>query len=624
MTRKPAWIRSISHCSNHEYLSNPYPKLGDVIMVSLQVDADAPIEQIILRTMPDGEQQFTTMARGGVSRGLQTWQAELVVNQPLVSYRFGIQTTGHAWWMNAVGASIQEPLSLFDFKIIADLNPISWLREAIFYQIFPDRFENGDPTNDPDREEVGYRGMVRETLPWGQPREGGDYEVAFYGGDLQGINQRLEHLLNLGVNAIYLNPVFTSLSNHRYDGINYEQVDPVLGGDEALVALRQHLNEHGMHYTLDIAPNHCGYMHPWFQQAREDKDSLEAGFFYFDQHPDQYVSWMGHKYVPKLNYASKELRRRMYEGEESVIKRWLKPPFSADGWRVDVANMLGRHNEQQLDGEVIGGIRQAVKSVNPQAYLIGENFYEASEQLDGNGWDAVMNYAGFSGPLWNWLSGVHLDALNWEGEFTSHRPWPTEALVRTWQDHMASVPWQITCQQFNLLDSHDTRRIRSTVNGNDALQRMAAIIQFTFPGVPCVYYGDEIGMMDEPGFGSRNCMQWDENRWNKPLWDFYRKLIDFRKNSEILKDGSFRILYWEKDLVLYERELDGKRILVSANRSPVTRSAKPLKLINGRIMEGTRFKSLFEGHDAFASSDQLTLPALPQGAVIWIETEHET
>jgi glycosidase len=119
-------------------------------------------------------------------------------------------------------------------------------------------------------------------------------------------------------------------------------------------------------------------------------------------------------------------------------------------------------------------------------------------------------------------------------------------------------------------------------------------------------------------------MQWDENRWNKPLWDFYRKLIDFRKNSEILKDGSFRILYWEKDLVLYERELDGKRILVSANRSPVTRSAKPLKLINGRIMEGTRFKSLFEGHDAFASSDQLTLPALPQGAVIWIETEHET
>jgi alpha-glucosidase len=216
-----------------------------------------------------------------------------------------------------------------------------------------------------------------------------------------------------------------------------------------------------------------------------------------------------------------------------------------------------------------------------------------------------------------------LDLLsNFWGAVHSHCPWPTEVLVKTWQEHMASVPWQITCQQFTLLDSHDTGRIRTTVGGNDALHRLAAMIQFTFPGVPCIYYGDEIGMMDEPGFGSRNCMQWDKSQWNIPLWDFYRELIDFRKNSEILKDGSFRILHWEKDFFLYERELNGMQILVSANRSPIARPASPVKIRNGGIAEGTWFVSIFnEGHNALAKSRQLTLPELPQGAVIWVESE---
>lgn len=616
--RKPSWTNTLAHCSSREYLSNPYPRLGEVIKVSLQVDAKAPVEQIILRTMPDGEQQFTTMTRGEAVRGLQTWQADLLVNQPLVSYRFGIQTTGHAWWMNAVGVSIQEPFNLFDFKIIAGLEPINWLREAIFYQVFPDRFANGDPGNDPPKELVSFRNLYRQTLPWGQANPEGDRGLTFYGGDLPGICQHLDHMERLGVNAIYLNPLFTAVSNHRYDGLDYLNVDPVLGGNAALVQLRQGLDERKMHYLMDIVPNHCGYMHPWFQKAREDKDSLEAGFFFFDEHPDDYASWMGHKGVPKLNYASLELRQRMFKGEESIIKHWLKPPFSADGWRVDVANMLGRRNEQLLDKEVIAGIRQAVKSVNPQAYLIGENFYEASSQLQGNGWDAVMNYAAFSGPLWNWLSGVHMDALNWEGKFTSHRPWPTEVLVRTWQEHMASVPWQITCQQFNLLDSHDTGRIRTTVKGNDALHRLAAIIQFTFPGVPCVYYGDEIGLLDEPGFGSRNCMQWDEGQWNKPLWNFYRKLIDFRKHSEVLKDGSFRILYWEMDFFIYQRELAGERVLVSANRSQKPRKIGLVPLYTPHEISET-YLSLFDGCQARLDKDGLHLPDLPQGAMIWVQ-----
>ena len=371
----------------------------------------------------------------------------MTISQPLTQYRFGIQAADGVWWLNATGVSAQEPFTLFDFKIIADMSPISWLEDAIFYQVFPDRFANGDPTNDPENDPTGFQDLTRKTFPWGQASSDAGFGVFnFYGGDLAGISMHLDYLTRLGVNAIYLNPIFSALSNHRYDGVNYEKVDPTLGGDEALIELREQLTEKGMHYLLDIVPNHCGYFHPWFQKARQDAKSEEAGYFFFDQHPDDYVSWMGHWGVPKLNYASQKLREKMYAGQDSIIKSWLKPPFSADGWRVDVANMLARCNDQQYDHEVIKGIRMAVKSVNPQAYLVGENFYESSSQLQGDGWDAVMNYAGFSAPLWSWLAGFRQKALNWPGELINHHPWPTELLIKTWQDHLAAIPWQIALQ----------------------------------------------------------------------------------------------------------------------------------------------------------------------------------
>ncbi len=621
---KPDWVKSLMHCSNHDYLSNPYPRLGQMITVRLTVARDAPIQQIVLRTLPDGEQQFTSMTLADTGDGLAVWQAELGIYQPQVAYRFGIQSDEYVWWLNAAGADIIEPFIQFDFKIIANLQPISWLSDAVFYQVFPDRFSNGDPSNDPLDERVPYRNFTRTTLPWGEPGTSQDYGLTFYGGDLQGIDQHISHLLELGVNAVYLNPIFSSHTNHRYDCTNYEQVDPTLGGDSALIKLRQTLDHHRMHLLLDIAPNHCSLGHHWFQRAQQDPDSAEAGFFYFDEDSGDYESWMGHRMLPKLNYSSQELRRQMYVDDTSIFRKWLLPPFSVDGWRVDVANMLGKRKDQQFDQEVISGIRQAVKTSKPDAYLIGENFYEAASQLDGRGWDGVMNYAGFSAPLWHWLTSYKQGAMLWDGNLESQHAWPTEALVRTWQGFMASIPWQIALQQFNLLDSHDTSRIRTLLKGNEALQRLAAIIQFTFPGVPCIYYGDEIGLSDAPGFGSRNCMEWDESKWNTPLWEFYSKLVDLRKSSEILKDGSFRILYWEKDLILYERELKGKHVLISANRSPMTRPVKPIKLINGMIPEGMQFKSFFEGYNALATKDQLTLPAMPQGAVIWVESDHET
>jgi len=616
----PKWLNSLYHSGTADYLSECYPGLGEVISVRLAASLDAPIEQIILRTLPDGEQQFSNMTKVETVGSIQYWQADMTISQPLTTYRFAIQSAEGVWWLNAAGVSIQEPFAIFDFKIIANLSPVSWLNDAVFYQIFPDRFENGDPANDPHGEPTGYPGQTRDTFPWGQAKvDVGSNVFDFYGGDLEGISNRLDYLKRLGVNAIYLNPVFSSQSNHRYDGMDYEKVDLTLGGDEALISLREDLAVAGMHYILDIVPNHCGYFHPWFQKAREDSNSEEASYFFFDQHPDGYESWMGHRGVPKLNYASQKLREMMYAGPDSIIRHWLKPPFSADGWRVDVANMLAKRKDQLWDQQVITGIRQAVKVTNPEAYLLGENFYESSSQLQGDGWDAVMNYAGFSAPLWSWLAGYKQDALNWHGELVDHNPWPTEVLVKTWRDHMATIPWQIALQQFNVLDSHDTTRIRSLVKGNDALHRLAVIVQFTFPGVPCVYYGDEIGLMDEEGFGSRNCMQWDVDKWDQSLFDFYQAMITFRKGSDILKKGSFQVLHWEEDFVMIQRVLGQARIFISANRSPEMRPESKVPVSHFGIRNGLKMVSLFGGKSITVSEGNLKLPGLIQGGEIWVE-----
>ncbi|MFH1446267.1 MAG: glycoside hydrolase family 13 protein [Chloroflexota bacterium] len=616
----PEWLKSIHHNGSEAYLSNSCPEMGELVHVRLRANVDMPLQQIVLRTVPNGEQQFTTMVKTESLGHVQWWAADIQVNQPVVNYRFGLQAEEGIWWMNAAGLSINEPFDLFDFKLVANFQSIPWLRDAVFYQIFPDRFDNGNPSNDPQNENIGFGNYERNTYPWGEPTPAGQNSVlSFYGGDLQGIIKRLDHIKALGVNALYLNPVFKSFSSHRYDVIDYEAIDPVLGGNDALIELRHKLDENGMRYILDITPNHCGFGHPWFQKACADAESQEAGFFYFKQHPDDYESWMGHKMLPKFNYTSQELRRRMYGSQEGILCRWLQEPFAAHGWRVDVANMLGRMDADQLAEEIVPEIRKAVKATCPDAYLLAESFYESSSQLQGDGWDAVMNYKGFCTPLLYWLGGFHQSALCWEGKLSTSTPWPTEALVESWLDHLAAIPWPITLQQFNILDSHDTRRIRTILKGNDYLHRLAAVIQFTFPGVPCVYYGDEIGLMDQESFGSRNCMPWDADEWDEALLEFYKHLIAFRKESDILKDGGFQMLYWEEDFFIYQRELNQEHILVTANRSSELRSESVMPFRQAGIPDEKRFRSIFTEYEAVSSDGVLTLPKLSQGALIWVE-----
>ena len=615
---KPEWLKSIFHCTSRDYVSNPNPTLGERVVIRLEVTSDAPLEKMVIRTAPNGEQKFTTMSKSGLKGSNQIWEGDVTVNEHLLRYRFGLQTNQTVWWFNAVGTSLDVPFDSFDFKLIAGFQPIEWLQNSVFYQIFPDRFANGDHSNDPHHELIGYRDLYRSTFTWGKvPPQGERNMLAFYGGDLPGIVQHLDYLNELGVNALYLNPVFTAYSNHRYDVIDYDNVDPVLGGNQALIELREALNQADMRYILDIVPNHCGYGHSWFQKALSDANSTEVNFFYFDKHPHVYESWLGHLLLPKLNYASQELRQRMYLGEDSVFNHWLKPPFAADGWRVDVANMLGRRDAEQMDGEIIPSIRKAVKATNPDTYIVGENFFEAASQLQGDQWDAVMNYAGFCIPLWHWLFSYKQDAHGWDDELVVNTPWPTETLLKSWQDHLAAIPWQIALQQFNLLDSHDTPRIRTLLGGNDRLHRLAAIIQFTFPGVPCVYYGDEVGLQDEEGFGSRNCMPWTESSWNSALLDFYKRIIAYRKHSLLLQEGSFRLIYSAEDFILYMRSLKNEHILVTANRSKKSLGAQQLDLSWLGLENDLIFKALFSPESIRLTNGVLYLPVIEEGGEIW-------
>ncbi len=615
---QPTWLNSVHHDGSLLFLSNLYPRLGATVRLRLRTTANAPIREIYLRTFPDGEQFLAPLTLTETTAVNQWWEIDLPINQPTVHYRFLIAAEDGFWAYSAAGCSAAIPTDHTDFQILANYDPPRWLETAVFYQIFPDRFANGDPATNPMPNDFTYKNHKPQTFPWGTPPAADHpFPMVFYGGDIPGIIQKLDYLQQLGINTIYMNPIFTAMSNHKYDVADYEHVDAHFGGDEALIALRTALDARNMRYILDIVPNHCGYWHPWFQAALANANAPETDFFTFTNHPDEYESWLGVWALPKLNYRSVTLRQRIYKGQDSIFHKWLTPPFAADGWRVDVANMLARQGETQMGTEISREIRQAVKTARADAYLMGENFFDASPQLQGDQYDGVMNYTGFTQPLWYWLTGYKEWSHNLKKHIQSETKWPTQALIDTWQSRRAAIPWAIVLQQYNLLDSHDTPRIRNILAGNDALQRLAVIVQFTFPGVPGIYYGDEIGMMDDPDLAARGCMVWDESRWNYELLEFYRRLIALRKSATTLQQGGFQVLAIEEDTFVYQRMDKNGRFLVIAHRGQEDREKRPLIVSHGGIADGIRFVELFSNQELVINNGEFPLDKHPQGATLW-------
>ncbi len=612
------WSQSVHNDGSSCYIVvNGDISIGSTVKFRVRTGLDAPINSIFVRTVPDGEQHLAPLHLITKDAAVCWWEGDIQIRMMKNNYRFLILTTEGNWWLTASGMRRYTLTDATDFCILAHYQAPFWVGESVFYQIFPERFADGDPSNNVRDGEYTYYGKSVVARTWGEiPRSRGEGSaVEFFGGDLWGIIKHLDYLQALGINALYLTPIFTSPSNHKYDTVDYKHVDAHFGGDEALIALRNALDERDMRLMLDIVPNHCSAQHPWFLTAQTNRHAPSAEFFTFYERPDTYEAWLGVRSLPKLNYRSLRLREEMYAGEDSVARYWLKPPFRIDGWRIDVANMLARQGESQFEHKIGRGLRRAIKSLSAQTYLVGENFFDGSQQLQGDELDATMNYRGFTVPLQQWLVGVDV-SLVWRPGMQEPDMLPTAGLAEQWRAFIAAIPWQIASQQFNLLGSHDTQRIQTVVGEDETLARIAAALLFTFPGTPSVYYGDEIGMSGGSDPDCRRCMIWDEREWNTERMAFYQQCIRLRRSSPALREGGFQILYAESETLAFMREAPGERLIVIARRTPDSLKALPVR--HGGLPDGLVLQEVFSGAETVVAQGMLVLSNLSgAGIQVW-------
>ena len=592
---------AIHHDGSEIYVSSQEPSPGDHLVITLRVPKGFRPDHAYLRTCPDGEQAMTSMIKARETERSIYYQAPLKVTERRMTYRFLLVKDGKALWYNNEGVTWCSTVDDRDFKVITGSSSPGWLEGSVFYQIFPDRFNRGKHPGSIGAYE--YDGHSRKLLPWGAAplhhSQGGN--VDFFGGTLRGIEEKLDYLSGLGVNALYLTPVFTSLSNHKYDIIDFFNVDPGFGGNRALARLTKAVRERDMRIILDVTLNHCGVRHGWFQKACADSSSKEAGYFTFHSHPDSYEMWLGVRTLPKLNYRSQALRDVMYRKSRSVLRRWLRPPWSIDGWRLDVANMIARQGMTQLAHEVGREIRAAVKGENSEAYLLGEHFFDGSPHLQGDELDAAMNYHGFTFPAWRWMT----DLKPWWIKTGSDAIWdriPAEALAGSWMEYLSAIPWASAKRQFNLLDTHDTPRIVSTLKNDMAMTKLAALLLFTFPGVPSIFYGDETGLSGDGDPWCRQCMIWQHERWNHELMAHYKALIGLRRSSPALRRGGFEVLKAEGGLLAFMRECRDERLIIVLNRDGESAEGVELEAGLHGIEDNRSFADVFS-HSTFKVED---------------------
>ena len=568
------------HDGSSLYVSNLAPALGETVRVRLRVPAGyGPLAVVRTRSNPDHEPEWTDAAPLGSADGWDWWQADVTVSNPRHGYRWMLQhESGRVEWLNQSGLHAIETLDAEDFALVAGTPTPAWLYDSVMYQVFPDRFARSAAADE------------RPTPSWALPAQWSDpvnpvmpaRSQQFYGGDLDGVIEKLDHLVSLGVDLLYLTPVFPAASNHRYDAASFDRVDPLLGGDEAYVRLIDAAHARGIRVIGDLTSNHSGDTHEWFTAAHGHPGAPEEEFYYFtDAGNTEYVSWLGYSSLPKFDWSSQELRDRFVEGDDSVVAHWLKPPFGTDGWRLDVANMTGRLGAVDLNPEVRQLIRATLERINPDAILLGESTNDAASDLQGDGWHGAMTYPSFTRPVWGWLSeasGVpYLDANGVEqteawffGQPIGGIPRYTarefvEAVVR----FTAGIPWRVRLGNMQPLDTHDTARFAT--NAAPGTVPVAVGLSMTLPGLPVVFAGDEFGLVGADGELSRTPIPWDsagEPEIAERL-ELYRELVGLRRAHTVLATGGLRWVHVDDAGVAFVRESEEETVLVLAARGDV-------------------------------------------------------
>lgn len=556
------------------------------LRAAFRVARPSPVKAAWLRCDPEGEAEYRQMRR--VQDGAwERWDGAVTLKGDRLPYRFIMEDhDGHLWHLDQRGLHATPPWSDANF-VHLEQPPPAWLNGTTFYQIFPDRFARSDDGLGAQHraEQAGLPlPEASENLAWGERpppyRSGGGH--AFMGGSLGGIRERIGMLRELGIGALYLTPIFLAGTNHRYDTWDYHTVDPRLGTVQDLAALCRELHLAEMRLILDGVFNHVGAGHRWFNRRRvfaepgawQDRSSPFAEFFYFMRHPDRYECWQGIKELVKLDYRSRRLREEIYAGHQSVVRRWLRSPYAIDGWRLDVANMLGRCGRVQMGDEVLREIRAAVKETSPSAFLLGENFYDPTSQLQGDQLDGVQAYQAFYFPVLRWLSGREPQlpkGLRRQPEV--HGPGAgAEHLAATLIEARVRIPFAIAQACFHQLSSHDTPRIATQLDEDPVRLRLAVALLLLWPGVPCVYYGDEVGLIGGRDPDNRRGMPWDESTWDHELRAWYRRLIGMRREDDVLARGAVVVLHAAGDVFSFARVLGRHLRIVALNRGP--RSAR--------------------------------------------------
>ena len=551
------------------------------------------------------------------------WQLET----ELFSYCFQVCGEEDSCYYSRGGTS-DSIIEQYLFQIMPGFSTPDWAKGAVMYQIFVDRFYNGDPTNDVENREYIYIGAPCEKVnDWMSPPSAMDVR-RFYGGDLQGVLDKLDYLEDLGVEVVYFNPLFVSPSNHKYDIQDYDYIDPHYGkivshggeplaegdmdnshatmyqkrtGDlenlEASNALFAQLVEamhaRGMRVIIDGVFNHCGSFNKWMDRERlyENQEEYENGAYisadspyrsFFDFHDTSehawpyngsYDGWWGHDTLPKLDYEdSPKLESYILE----IAKKWVSPPYNVDGWRLDVAADLGFSNE--YNHLFWKEFRKAVKSVRPDALILAEHYGDPSEWLMGDEWDSVMNYDAFMEPLTWFLTGMEKHSDERRKDLWGN----ADNFVRTMTHHMACMMTPSLQTAMNELSNHDHSRFLTRTNHivgrvgtlghkaasegvNSAVMREAVAVQMTWVGAPTVYYGDEAGLCGFTDPDNRRTYPW--GREDQEMLQFHKEMIRIHKENPVLRTGSLRMLRWANNMLAYGRFDEEEQIVLVLNNS---------------------------------------------------------
>ena len=534
-------------------------------------DCVAPCEDAYLHINRDGENKQTLL----MEKTQYGWTITVNISEiGLYFYSFYVENIGVVSCNDREMGELSQHTQPFLLTVYSpEYTTPEWFKGGVMYQIFPDRFCKIGPMPD-------IKGRVKRKdwggLPSYRPNEKGKVlNNDFFGGNFKGIQSKLGYLTELGVTVIYLNPIFEAASNHRYDTSNYMKIDPILGTEQDFKEFVNAAKDQGIRVILDGVFNHTGDDSVYFNKygnypsvgAYQSKDSPYYSWYSFQEFPDRYSSWWGIDILPEINETSEDYQNFIF-GKDGVLKHWLA--CGIGGYRLDVAD--------ELPDFFLKGLRKSVKETDPNAIIIGEVWEDASnkiayskrrEYLHGYELDSVMNYPLKDGIIHYIYSEKAVDLLKTVRALVNHYPKQTvDCLMNILGTHdtarILTVLGGIYCQNKDEMASD--RAYLNEIEKNKAIQRlkMAAVLQYTMPGVPCVYYGDENAMEGHIDPFCRCCFDW--NNINKDLLDFYKTLGKLRSEyKEIFKDGGFQEIIVKDGFFVFKREQNNKSVYIYTN-----------------------------------------------------------